>query len=182
MPIERNAIDRIADWFRRGGQCTYRISIKPHIAPKVLSLIDKLVDDGDDGQTTRISLFSWRMAERPLIAVHRGDVSTCRIDGPWQPAAGGYIPIGGLVRSPGITWHLTPFEALALHKHMQKVIDDAVCNWINLQGPEMRCHGPVEINRDEADRNAKAMIAQSEIERHQVPSDSDHGPEETSRA
>lgn len=177
MPITRSILDRLADWLYGDGRATYRVWIKPRIAPRVLPLIDRLVGDDEDGETIRLALIPWRRAERPVIAVHGGDISTCRIDGPWQKAGIRWIPLGGLVRSSGITWHLTPFEAQALHNHMQRVIDDATCAWINEHGPE-RCHAHAGINREEADREAKAMIAAWAVRRHQVPAGEIYHPEQ----
>jgi len=169
MPISRNIMDRLADWLHGNTKTTYRISINSRIAPNVVELIDRLVADDEDGDTLRCALRPWRRAERPAIAVYCGDVSTCRIDGPWQVADGQWIPLGGLVLSPGITWHLTPFEAQALHKHMQKVIEDATFAWVNEHDPFPRRHVPAEIDREQADREAKAMIAAWAAQRHQVP-------------
>ena len=159
MPISRKIMDRLANWLHGNATTTYRISIHSRIAPLVMPLVERLAADGEDGETLRCTLAPWHRAERPAIAVYRGDISTCRIDGPWQVADGHWLPLGGLVLSPGITWHLTPFEAQALHDHMQKVIEDATCAWVNEHGPFPRRHVPAEIDRVQADREAKAMIA-----------------------
>jgi hypothetical protein len=168
MPISRKIKDRLADWLRANTTITYRISIHYRIAPLVMPLVERLAADDEDGETLRCTLVPWHRAERPAIAVYRGDISTCRIDGPWQDVDGHWLPLGGLVLSPGITWHLTPFEAQALHDHMQKVIEDATCAWVNEHGPSLRRHVPAEINRKQADREAKAMIAAWALEKRQA--------------
>jgi hypothetical protein len=159
MPISRKTIDRLADWLHGNTKTTYRMSINSRVAPYVMPLVERLVTDDEDGQTLRRALIPWHRGERPAIAVYRGDVSTSRIDGPWQVADGQWLPLGGLVLSPGITWHLTPFEAQALHCHMQTVIEEATFAWVNEHGPSVRRHVPAEIDREQADLSAKAMIA-----------------------
>ena len=59
--------------------------------------------DDEDGDTFRNSLIPWRWAQRPPIAIYRGDVSTCRIDGPWQVADDHWLPLGGLIVTSGVT-------------------------------------------------------------------------------
>lgn len=180
MPVTRKFLDRVADRLYGNGKTTYRISIKSRIAPNVVKLIDMLAGDDEDGDTLRLSLLHWRRAERPVIAVHAGDVSTCRIDGPWQQVGGRWIPLGGLVQAPGITWHLSPFAAQALHKHMQKVIEAAINAWVDEHGPEDRCHVPAEINREQADQDAKAMIAARALDWQPMPTGPIFDPERPS--
>ncbi len=182
MPISRKIMDRLADWLHGKTKTTFRISIKSRIAPFAMPLIGRLAADDEDGETLRCALIPWRRAERPAIAVYRGDVSTCRIDGPWQVADDEWLPLGGLVLSPGITWHLTPFEAQALHTHIQNVTEEAIVAWVNEHGPFPRRHVPAEIDREQADPEAKAMIAAWVAERRQAPVAANHTQEGASHA
>lgn len=159
MPVFRKAVDRLADLLRGDRRITYRAFLDARTAPYVTPLLDKIVADNADGETLRNSLISWRRAERPPLAIYHGDVSTCRIDGPWQVAGNHWLPLGGLIVSPGVTAHLNPFEAQALHKRMQQAIEDTSRAWVrehNLRGSH---RGLEEIDRAVADPAAKAMIA-----------------------
>jgi hypothetical protein len=159
MPIFRKAVDRLADLMRRDRKITYRAFINPRLAPYVTPLLDRIVADDEDGDTLRNSLIPWRRAQRPPIAIYRGDVSTCRIDGPWQVADGHWFPLGGLILSPGVTAHLNPFEAQTLHQRMQQAIEDAILAWVREHDLYALRHVPEEIDRNVADPAAKAMIA-----------------------
>mgnify|MGYP000853160607 FL=1 len=159
MPIFRKAIDRLADLLRRDRKITYRAQIDARTAPYVVPLLNKIVADDEDGDTLRNSLIPWRRAQRPPIAIYRGDISTCRIDGPWQVADDHWFPLGGLIVTSGVTAHLNPFEAEALHKRMQKAIEDTVFSWACEHDLYALRHIPDEIDRAVADPAAKAMIA-----------------------
>ncbi|PTQ12667.1 hypothetical protein CLG96_00405 [Sphingomonas oleivorans] len=159
MPVFRKAMDWLADLPRRDRKVTYRASINARVAPHVMPLLNRIVADDEDGDTLRNSLIPWQRAERPPIAIYRGDLSTCRIDGPWQVAGDHWFPLGGLILSPGVTAHLNPFEAQALHRHMEKAIEDAIVAWVRDHDLHAMRPVPEEIDRKPADRAAKAMIA-----------------------
>ena len=159
MPVFRETVDQLADLLRRDRKITYRAYINARVAPYVTPLLDKIVADDEDGDTFRDSLIPWRRAERPPIAIYRGDVSTCRIDGPWQVADRHWLPLGGLIVCPGVTAHLNPFEAQALHKRMQQAIEDTILAWVREHDLYALRNGPEEIDRKVADPAAKAMIA-----------------------
>jgi hypothetical protein len=159
MSVFRKVVDRLADLLRHDRRITYRAFIDAHVAPHVTSLLDRIVADDEDGETLRCTLIPWQRTERPPIAFYRGDLSTCRIDGPWQVVGDHWFPLGGLILSPGVTAHLNPFEAQALHKHMEKAIEDAIVAWVRDHDLYSLRHAPEEIDRKPADRAAKAMIA-----------------------
>jgi hypothetical protein len=159
MLIFRKAVDRLADLLRGDRRTTYRAFIDARIARYVTPLLDKIVADDEDGDTLRNSLIPWRRAERPSIAIYRGDISTCRIDGPWQRADGDWLPLGGLIVTSGVTAHLDPFEAQALHKRLQQAIEDTTLAWVREHDLRSRRRAPEEIDRAVADPAAKAMIA-----------------------
>lgn len=159
MSIFRKAVDRLADLLRGDRRITYRAFIDARIAPYVTPLLDKIVSDDEDGDTLRNSLIPWGRAERPSIAIYRGDISTCRIDGPWQVADDHWLPLGGLIVTSGVTAHLNPFEAQALHKRMQQTIEDVILAWVREHDLYALRHVPEEIDRTVADPAAKAMIA-----------------------
>jgi hypothetical protein len=159
MPVFRKAVDRLSDLLRRDRKIIYRSYINARTAPYVTPLLDKIVADDADGDTFRNSLIPWRRAQRPPIAIYRGDVSTCRIDGPWQRADDQWLPLGGLIVTSGVTAHLNPFEAHALHKRMQQAIEDVTLAWVSEYDLRSRRRAPEEIDRSVADPVAKAMIA-----------------------
>ena len=159
MPIIRKAVDRLADLLRRDSKITYRAFIDARIAPYVTPLLNRIIADDEDGDTLRNSLIPWRRAQRPPITIYRGDVSTCRIDGPWQVVDRHWLPLGGLIVTTGVTAHLNPFEAQALHARMQQAIEDTVRAWVRKHDLYALRHVPEEIDRKVADPDAKAMIA-----------------------
>jgi hypothetical protein len=159
MPFFRKVVDRLADLLRRDRKITYRAKINARTAPYVVPLLDKIVADDEDGDTLRNSLIPWRRAQRPPIAIYRGDISTCRIDGPWQVADDHWFPLGGLIVTSGVTAHLNPFEAEALHKRMQKAIEGIVFAWACEHDLYALRHIPDETDRAVADPAAKALIA-----------------------
>lgn len=159
MPIFRKAVDRLTDLLRQDSKVTYRAFINARIAPYVTPLLDKIVANDEDGDTIRNALIPWRRAERPPLAIYRGDVSTCRIDGPWQVAGHHWLPLGGLIVCPGVTAHLNPFEAQALHKRMQQAIEDTILAWVGEHDLYALRRVPEEIDRRKTDPAAKAMIA-----------------------
>lgn len=175
MPIFRKAVDRLADPLRRDHKIRYRAVIDARIAPYVTPLLDRIVADDEDGDTLRNSLIPWRRAQRPPIAIYRGDVSTCRIDGPWQEADHHWLPLGGLIVTTGVTAHLNPFEAQALHKQIQQAIEDTVLAWVREHDLYARRHVREEIDRKEADPAAKAMIAAWASGQHEACVDPDSG-------
>lgn len=158
MSALRCTLDRLADLLRRDRKIIYRACINARIAPYVTPLLDKIVADDEDGDTIRDALIPWKRAERPSIAIYCGDVSTCRIDGPWQVADGHLFPLGGLIVTRGITAHLNPVEAQALYKRMQRAIEDTTRAWVHEHNLYSLGHGPAEIDREVADPAAKAMI------------------------
>ncbi|BBD98359.1 hypothetical protein SAMIE_1018600 [Sphingobium amiense] len=159
MPIFRKAVDRLADFMRRDRKITYRAFIDARVAPYVTPLLDRIVADDEDGDTLRNSLIPWRRSQRPPIAIYRGDVSTCRIDGPWQVVDRHWLPLGGLILTSGVTAHLNPFEARALHERMQQAIEKTVLAWVREHDLYAPRNVPEEIDRKAADLAAKAMIA-----------------------
>jgi len=176
MPVFREAVDRLADLLRGDRRITYRAYIHARTAPYVTPLLDKIVADDEDGDTFRNSLIPWRWAQRPPIAIYRGDVSTCRIDGPWQVADDLWLPLGGLIVTSGVTAHLNPFEAQALHKRMQQTIEDTTLAWVREHDLRSHRRGPEEIDRSVADPAAKAMILAWAFGQREVDATPDTSP------
>lgn len=159
MSVFCKALDRLADVLRGDRQITYRALINAHMAPYVTPLLDRIVADDEDGETLRNALIPWQRAERPPLARYHGDLSTCRIDGPWQVEGDHWFPLGGLILSPGVTAHLNPFDAQAIYKHLEKTIEDAIVAWVRDHDLYALRPVPEEIDREPADGAAKAMIA-----------------------
>jgi hypothetical protein len=176
MLIFHKAVDRLADLLRGDRKITYRAFINARIAPYVTPLLDKIVADDEDGDTLRNSLIPWRRAERPPIAIYRGDISTCRIDGPWQIADDHWLPLGGMLISTGVTAHLDPFEAQTLHRRMQQAIEETILAWVREHDLRARRRAPEEINRTVADPVAKAMIAAWAFGQRETDTMPDAGP------
>lgn len=159
MPVFRKAVDRLACLLRGDRRITYRAHINPRVAPYVTPLLDRIIADDEDGDTLRNALIPWRQAQRPPIAIYRGDVSTCWIEGPWQVANEHWLPLGGLIVTSGVTAQLNPFEAQALHKRMQQAIDATILAWVREHDLYALRPIPEEIDRTVADPAAKALIA-----------------------
>ena len=150
-------------WFGRLLGAPERISLhfiaNRRTAAYVRPLVRKLIADDDDGETYRTALIDWHRAERPPLALYHGTTSFCRIDGPSQWVGDHPFPLGGLILSPGVTAHLDPFEAEALHGHMQGAVERAIRAWLADRSRRAQPAVLVEFDRREADRVAKAMIA-----------------------
>ena len=159
MSVFRRALDRLAGFLWTSRKVTLRVSADPRTARYALPLIKKLLADDDDGETYRTALKDWHRAERPPLALYHGTTSFCRIDGPSQWVGDRPFPLGGLILSPGVTAHLDPFEAEALHEHMQGAVERAIRAWLADRSRRAHPAVPAEFHRRKADREAKAMIA-----------------------
>lgn len=159
MSVFRRAADRLADFLYAGRKVSLHFIADYDTARYVLPLIKKLIADDEDGETYRTALVDWHRVERPPLALYDGEASFCRIDGPLQWVGDRRFPLGGLVLSSGVTAHLDPFEADALYDHMKATIERAIREWIAEHGLRDWPRVPVEFDRTEADRKAKAMIA-----------------------
>ena len=159
MSIFQRVMDRLADSIWIGRKVNLRFTAEYRTACYVVPLINKLLAEGEDGDTYRAALVPWHEAERPPLASYQGDTSRCRIDGPWQKAGRDWIPLGGLILSPGVTAHLDPFEAQTLHEKMQQAIEAVIRAWV--EDHDLTALPPVPENFDRrgADRKAKELIA-----------------------
>ena len=101
MSIFHRAMDRLADFLWTGRKVSLRFTAEYRTACYAAPLIAKLLAKGDDGDAYRNALVPWHEAERPPIATYQGDISRCRIDGPWQWAGR-----DGLPQSPSIMLRL----------------------------------------------------------------------------
>jgi hypothetical protein len=159
MSIFRHSLDRLADFLWTGRTVTIRFSADYRTACFAVPLIKKLLAEDDDGETYRCSIAHWTLNERPPLHIHRGEVSTVRIDGPLQKTGTSYLPLGGLIESPGVTAHLDPVEAHRLDGQVQKAIERTIRDWIIEHGLYDQPRGRREIDRTNADREARAVIA-----------------------
>lgn len=159
MSIFHRALDRFADFLWTGRKVNLRFTAEYRTACYALQLIKKLLAEGEDGDAYRTALVPWHEAERPPLAIYQGDTSRSRIDGPWQVAGSDWVPLGGLILSPGVTAHLDPFEAQALHDKMQQAIEGVILSWVRDHDLTALPPVPEHFDRRRADRKAKAMIA-----------------------
>ncbi len=159
MSIFHRALDRFADFLWTGRKVNLRFTAEYRTACYALPLIKKLLAEGEDGDAYRTALVPWHEAERPPLAIYQGDTSRSRIDGPWQMAGRDWLPLGGLILSPGVTAHLDPFEAQALHDKMQEAIEGVILSWVRDHDLTALPPVPEHFDRRRADRKAKAMIA-----------------------
>lgn len=159
MSIFRRTMDRRADFLWAGRKVNLRFTVEYRTACYAVPLINKLLSEGKDGDTYRTALVPWHEAERPPLAIYQGETSRCRIDGPWQLAGHNCFPLGGLILSPGVTAHLDPFEARALHDKMQQAIEGVILTWVRDHDLHAPPPVPEHFDRRKADREAKAMIA-----------------------
>lgn len=160
MSIWRKAADRLTHFFRSDHKVRLHFTVDRRTARYVVPLIKKLIADGEDGETYRLALAAWQRAERPPLALYDGETSFCRIDGPYQWTGLRAFPLGGLVLSPGVTAHLDPYQASDLHLAMRAAIERAIRAWVADHGLRAWPKTPVEFDRADADRKAKAMIAE----------------------
>lgn len=155
----RRTLDRLAVRFWAGRKVSLHFTADYRIACLALPLIKRLLTDDEDGETYRCSIAQWIINERPPLHVHRGVNSTLRIDGPLQSAGKTYLPLGGLLEAPHVTAHLDPVEANRLDGRVQEAIDrtlhDCIVEHRLYDQPRQRR----EIDRREADREARAVIA-----------------------
>lgn len=159
MSIFHRALDWLADFIWTGRKVNLRFTAEYRTACYAVPIITKLLAEGEDGDAYRIALIPWHEAERPPFASYQGDTSRCRIDGPLQKAGQDWVPLGGLILSPGVTAHLDPFEAQALHEKMQQAIEAVIRAWVGDHNLTSLPPVPEHFDRSRADRKAKAMIA-----------------------
>lgn len=159
MPIFHRALDRLANFIWTGRKVYLRFTADYRTACFAVPLINKLLAEGEDGETYRCSIAHWHSNERPPLHIHRGEVSTFRIDGPLQNAGTSYLPLGGLIESPGVTAHLDPVEANRLDRRVQEAVERAIHDWIIEHGLYDQQRHRREIDRRKADRAARAVIA-----------------------
>lgn len=159
MSIFHRAMDRLADFLWTDRKVIMRFTADYRIARFTLPLIKRLIADDDDGETYRCSIAQWPLNERPTLHVHKGVISTLRIDGPLQNAGKTYLPLGGLIEAPHVTAHLDPIEVDRLDKRVQSAIDQTLQDWIVEHGLYDQPRQCREIDRREADQGARAAIA-----------------------
>ncbi|MEP7349841.1 MAG: hypothetical protein ABI668_07805 [Sphingorhabdus sp.] len=159
MSIFRSAMDRLADFIWEDRKVKLSFNAEYRIACYAAPLITKLLAEGEDGDAYRTALVGWHTAERPPLTTYQGSISRCRIDGPSQVAGQHWIPLGGLILSPGVTAHLDPFEAQALREQMEQAIEGVIRSWVREHS--LQSLPPVEehYDRAKADSKAKAIIA-----------------------
>lgn len=158
MPIFRKAVDRLSDLLRRDGKVTYTARIDAREARYLAPMLDRITAEGEDGEALRFFLIRSMQGERPPIEIYRGSTSVCRIDGPWQVMDSYCLPLGGLILTPGITAHLDPFQAKALHRQMQEAIEIAIEACARDQDLYSLPDATDAINRAVNDPAAKIMI------------------------
>jgi hypothetical protein len=159
MSIFHRVMDRLAHRLWAGRKVTLRFTANYRIAGFTLPLIERLLLDDADGETYRSSVADWTLNERPSLHIYRGEVSSLRIDGPLQKAGVSYLPLGGLIESPGVTAHLDPVEAHRLDGRVREAIEKTILHWIIEHGLYDQPRQLREIDRRNADREARAIIA-----------------------
>lgn len=159
MSIFHHAMDRLADFIWTGRKVTLRFTAEYRTACFALPLIKKLLAEDGNGETYRCSIAHWMLNERPPLHIYRGEVSTLRIDGPLQNAGTSYLPLGGLIESPGVTAHLDPVETNQLDRRVQEAVERTIRDWITEHGLYNQQRARREIDRRRADGEARAIIA-----------------------
>jgi len=159
MSIFRRTMDRLANSSWAGRKVTLRFTADYRIAVFTLPLIERLLLDNDYGETYRCSIAQWTLNERPSLRIYRGELSSLRIDGPLQKAGMSYLPLGGLIETPGVTAHLNPVEAHQLDGRVQEAIEQTILHWIIENGLHDPPRQHREIDRRKAYREARNIIA-----------------------
>lgn len=160
MSILRDGMARLGLPPSQGGTVTLRFCMTARIARYLTPLIEKLAADDLDGETYRSAIAAWQQTTRPPLAIYRGDISACHIDGPLQKAEVNYLPLGGLIETPGVTAHLNPIEAEALDQRLRAAIEQTIRAWVADHGLDGLPPVSPDIDRPAADREALALIAQ----------------------
>lgn len=159
MSIFHRALDKLADFIWTARKVTLRFTTDYRTACSALPLIERLLADDEDGETYRCSIAHWTINERPPLHIHRGTISTLGIHGPLQNAGSTYLPLGGLIEAQHVAAHLGPVEADRLDRRVQEAIDRTLHDWImehSLYDQPRECR---EIDRREADKEARSVIA-----------------------
>ena len=164
MPIFQNVAARLHAWLCPSDTVVFTARTSARIARPMIPAIQKMLADNRDGVTYRFSIGHWFRSPRPPLAYYLGTVSLCRIDGPSQDAPADYpnadyLPVGGLVETPGTTANLSPFEAADLHRRIKGAIEREIVTWTtehrlqDIQPADLQCEHP------NADRVAEVQIA-----------------------
>lgn len=164
MSVFRNIIARLRHRLFLEGNVTIHFRADARTARYALPLIKKLLADDEDGETYRGAIAHWHHSERPPLDRYMGSVSFCRIDGPLQDAPtvyphGWFLPLGGLIESPGVTAHLTPFEADAIRRRIEDAIEREIVGWVTEHRLYDKPPVPSHYDRASADHAAKRVIA-----------------------
>ena len=75
-------------------------------------------------------------------------------------AGDNFLPLGGLLQSPGVTAHLNPVEASELDGLIRATIEQMILQWIDRHGLQELPPAAPEINREKADPLARELIAE----------------------
>lgn len=73
MSILSKAVDRLTNFFRFDHKVTLRFAVDRYNAPYVVPLIEKLIADGEDGDTYRSALAAWNRADGRVDFVRQDD-------------------------------------------------------------------------------------------------------------
>lgn len=163
MSFFRNVMFRLSRPSSSYRTVTLRFRTDARTAQFVAPLIERLISDDCDGETYRCAIAHWHRVDRPPLQRYLGSVSLCRIDGPLQEAPadypdGWFVPLGGLIETPGATAHLTPFEAASIEHRIREAIEREIVDWSR----EHKLYDippiPAQNDRSSADSAAKALI------------------------
>lgn len=159
MPRVLNALARLSAQLFGRQEVTLRFKADALIAEYVEPLIPRLIADTEDGLVYRFGLAQLCESERPPLRFHFGAISTFRLDGPWQHAGDTFLPLGGLLLSPGVTAHLDPLAADELDRELRAAIEQAIRKYIARHRLQDLRPVPQEIDRARADPAARELIA-----------------------
>src|SRR3546814_19194505 len=114
-------------------------------------------------------LAEWPVNERPPLYVHRGVVSTLRVDGPLQDAGRTYLPLGGLIDTPFVPAHLDPVEDQRLDSQVQEAIEQTIDDWICEHLPYHRPRSRREIDHPQPAQPPPPAISPSTAQPTSTP-------------
>lgn len=114
---------------------TLRFSTTDRIAAGITPTIEKLLANDKYGETYRCAVAHLHRTAEPPLAYYLGRSSLCRIYGPLQEASSdlpssGYLPVGGLIETPGQTIRLSPIEANTIQNRIQSAIEREILGWV----------------------------------------------------
>ena len=110
---------------------THTIHVPKCIATILIALADRLFADDADGDAFQSAIRPFFNAERPRVAMLKGDDIWFNLEGPIHVCGDKKYPLGAQVHVDSLGWlNLGPVEATELHAHLREALDVAAYRWL----------------------------------------------------